>query len=109
MTRMIHSQTRALICLPTNHIHQFINVHQILGNRIEETTCLEVLGRSTNRNGILFNDVTYPETIRCNRSKAEETKSGITAIGSGKNGCVNELPTRIGEDGWKKLLFSRFV
>lgn len=50
------------------------------------------------RNTVFFDDISDAVPVCSNWSKAKQTKSGVTAVGSGKDRSVQDRPAMVGED-----------
>ena len=114
-TSMVDKWCRSFICLTVELDQHPLDIKQVTMNGVQEPSCLEMFRRSAarsgqcqridteepsplHRNAILLDDVPNAVPVSSNWSEAEQTKSGIAAVGGGEDRSVQDVPAMVGED-----------
>lgn len=71
---------------------------EVLLERLEEALGLQVLGRSTNRQLVVLDNVADTETVLDHGTKAENAQRRVTAVGRRKNDMAQSLVAIVGKE-----------
>ena len=97
------STTGKLVCVCASTLglsQNFPHLQEVALDGVDITFGLAVLGRCTDADAAVFDNVANTETVAGCRPKAELAKRRIAAVRCGQNGVVDLVVTPVSEDGW---------
>jgi hypothetical protein len=86
-------------CLAVSRTQQFANLEEVGLECLHKTCSLAVLGRSTEGNRIVFDNVTNAEAVSGRGAESKVAQTRVSAVRGGQNGVIDLVPAWVAEDG----------
>lgn len=79
------------------------SVEEVLLERIQEATGLEVFRGRADGDSVVFDDVSDAVPVGGDGAKPKQPQCGVTAVAGRDDRVVEDAPSVVGEDGWELL------